>query len=166
MTRASLAAAFVAALTPAVAGCGGRPAFTKAMVLGGETVSARRLNRGRDVYEVYCFSCHGLKGDGRGPAAVGLRPPARDFTLGLFKFAGVPSGQLPRDTDFVESRPRRTPRHRHASLEGRPRARPPRRGPVPQDLLAEVGRADTGPRDRPRCGPWARRGAATPRRAA
>ena len=101
MRRAALAAAFAAALASLLAGCGGRPAFTKPMVLGGETVSARRLNRGRAVYEIYCFSCHGLKGDGRGPAAIGLRPPARDFTRGVFKFAAVPSGQLPRDADLV-----------------------------------------------------------------
>ena len=97
MTRVSLSLALAFLL----AGCGGRPAFTKPMVLGGETVSARSLNRGREVYEIYCFSCHGLKGDGRGPAAIGLRPPARDFTLGVFKFAAVSSGQLPRDADFV-----------------------------------------------------------------
>jgi mono/diheme cytochrome c family protein len=97
MIRAFLAAT----LALLIAGCGGKPAFTKPRVLGGETVSAARLNRGREVYEIYCFACHGLKGDGRGPAAIGLRPPARDFTLGLFKFAAVPSGQLPRDADLV-----------------------------------------------------------------
>ncbi len=101
MRPAALASGFAAALTALLAGCGGKEAFPKPIVLGGETVSARSLNRGREVYEVYCFSCHGLKGDGRGPAAIGLRPPARDFTIGVFKFAAVPSGQLPCDADLV-----------------------------------------------------------------
>ena len=77
MRRSALPAVLAAALVPHLAGCGGKPAFTKPMVLGGETVSARSLNRGRKVYEIYCFSCHGLKGDGRGPAAIGLRPLER-----------------------------------------------------------------------------------------
>lgn len=83
-----------------VTGCG-EPAFTKPRELGGVTVQPEVLNRGRDAYLVYCRACHGEKGDGQGPAGIGSRPPARDFTQGLFKFAAVPTGQLPNDEDLI-----------------------------------------------------------------
>jgi mono/diheme cytochrome c family protein len=71
------------------------------MKLGGITVSAATLNDGHDAYLHYCYACHGDKGDGRGPAAAGMRPPPRDFTSGVFKFAGVAAGELPGDEDLV-----------------------------------------------------------------
>jgi mono/diheme cytochrome c family protein len=74
--------------------------FTKSMKLGGKMVSAEQLNAGYEGYMLYCYACHGEHGNGKGPAAPGLRPPPRDFTLGKFKFAAVASGQLPRDEDF------------------------------------------------------------------
>lgn len=63
----------------------------------GRTLAAETLERGRDVYAYYCLSCHGAKGDGQGPAAVGMRPPPRNFKQGLFKFGGVAAGELPTD---------------------------------------------------------------------
>ena len=36
--------------------------------------------RGRDLYGRYCSSCHGIHGDGRGPAAALLDTPPADFT--------------------------------------------------------------------------------------
>jgi mono/diheme cytochrome c family protein len=65
----------------------------------GRTVSAHDLNRGRESYIHYCYACHGVHGDGNGPAAIGLRPPPRDFRVGSFKFAAVKEG-LPNDWDF------------------------------------------------------------------
>ena len=59
------------------------------------------LTEGERSYALYCRACHGEKGDGKGPAAPGLRPPPRDFTLGAFKFAAVPGGTLPNDDDLV-----------------------------------------------------------------
>jgi mono/diheme cytochrome c family protein len=70
------------------------------MTLGGKQVSAETLNAGKEAYTHYCRACHGDKGDGRGPAALGLRPPPRDFSQGKFKFAAVESGSLPNDDDF------------------------------------------------------------------
>jgi mono/diheme cytochrome c family protein len=75
--------------------------FTKSMVLGGKKVSARRLNNGAREYINYCSACHGVEGDGKGPAAFGLRPPPRNFKQGQFKFAAVASGQLPNDEDLM-----------------------------------------------------------------
>jgi mono/diheme cytochrome c family protein len=85
-----------------LAGCAGpQKTFRKAQVLGGKKVSARALNDGAQKYLVYCQACHGVNGDGKGPASVGLRPPPRDFRLGKFKFAAVSSGQLPNDDDLM-----------------------------------------------------------------
>jgi mono/diheme cytochrome c family protein len=75
--------------------------FSKSMVLGGKKVSAYTLNSGKEAYTHYCRACHGDEGNGRGPAALGLRPPPRDFTQGKFKFAAVESGSLPNDEDLV-----------------------------------------------------------------
>jgi mono/diheme cytochrome c family protein len=55
---------------------------------------------GKRPYDRYCGGCHGDKGDGHGPAAIFLNPKPRDFTTGKFKFAAVPSGQLPTDPDL------------------------------------------------------------------
>jgi mono/diheme cytochrome c family protein len=84
------------------AGCSGPGTpFVKSRTLGGKRVSARRLNRGHELFVTYCAACHGVDGDGKGPASVGLRPPPRNFTQGQFKFAAVASGQLPNDEDFL-----------------------------------------------------------------
>src|SRR5512133_4112482 len=74
--------------------------FEQPMKLGGKTIPASVLSEGEKGYLLYCRTCHGEKGDGKGPAATGLRPPPRDFTLGLFKFAAVPAGTLPHDKDL------------------------------------------------------------------
>lgn len=87
----------------AVAACKGYapPEFSEPMKLGGKVIPARTLESGAAAYVLYCRACHGEKGDGKGPSAPGLRPPPRDFTLGLFKFAAVSGGELPHDEDLV-----------------------------------------------------------------
>ena len=74
--------------------------FKEPQKLGGKVVSAQVLTAGERDYVQYCRACHGDKGDGKGPAARGVRPPPRDFTLGTFKFGSVPSGTLPHDDDL------------------------------------------------------------------
>lgn len=74
--------------------------FREPQKLGGKDVSAEVLTEGRRAYTHYCRACHGDQGDGKGPAARGLRPPPRDFTVGTFKFAAVPGGTLPHDEDL------------------------------------------------------------------
>jgi mono/diheme cytochrome c family protein len=85
-----------------VTGCrGGSPhGFTEPQKLGGKLVAASVLTEGERDYIVYCGACHGERGDGKGPAAAGLRPPPRDFTSATFKFAAVPGGTLPHDDDL------------------------------------------------------------------
>lgn len=68
----------------------------------GLVVDGRTLNLGRRAYMRYCYACHGEKGDGKGPASRGLRPPPRDFTAGIFKFARMRTGDdVPRDEDLL-----------------------------------------------------------------
>ena len=96
-----------AALGLAVPACrrpaGAPPTFTAAVTLGGRSVAPGALEHGREVYTHFCRPCHGDAGDGKGPAAAGLRPPPRDLRLGVYKFAAVAAGQLPRDADFVRT---------------------------------------------------------------
>jgi mono/diheme cytochrome c family protein len=65
---------------------------------------------GKEVYETYCSGCHGLKGDGKGPAAAFLEVQPRNFTKGLFKFISTPPGSLPSDADLHRTIARGIPR--------------------------------------------------------
>ena len=68
--------------------------------IGNQVVSAKTLNLGRQVYIEYCMGCHGLSGEGNGPASKGSNPPPRNLTQGLYKFGLVKDGGLPTDEDF------------------------------------------------------------------
>ncbi|HMC94763.1 MAG TPA: c-type cytochrome [Polyangia bacterium] len=77
--------------------------FTGPVTLGGRAIAPAALEHGREVYTHYCRPCHGDAGDGKGTSAAGLQTPPRDLRLGVYKFAAVPAGQLPRDADFVRT---------------------------------------------------------------
>ncbi len=60
------------------------------------------IELGAEVYARRCVGCHGVEGDGNGPAATFhyiVRP--RDFTFGAYKFRDTPSGSLPTDGDLL-----------------------------------------------------------------
>tara|TARA_B100000315_G_scaffold259058_1_gene313401 strand:- start:322 stop:1962 length:1641 start_codon:yes stop_codon:yes gene_type:complete len=61
------------------------------------------VEKGREIYTRRCVMCHGLLGDGNGPAADYMDPRPRDFTLGTFKFRTTQSGELPTDTDLFRT---------------------------------------------------------------
>ncbi len=61
------------------------------------------IEQGRVIYFARCSFCHGLLGDGEGPAAPYLDPRPRDFTLGTFKFRTTQSGELPTDEDLFRT---------------------------------------------------------------
>ena len=65
--------------------------------------TAEQVVRGRAVYDRRCVGCHGVKGDGNGPAATFLNPRPRNFTVGAFKFRSTPSGSLPTDGDLYRT---------------------------------------------------------------
>jgi cytochrome c oxidase cbb3-type subunit I/II len=58
---------------------------------------------GKEVYERRCIGCHGVNGDGNGPAATFLyRQRPRNFTLGVFKFRSTKE-PLPTDGDLLRT---------------------------------------------------------------
>ena len=61
------------------------------------------LDKGQAIYFQRCSFCHGLLGDGEGPAAKYLDPRPRDFTLGTFKFRTTHSGELPTNEDLFRT---------------------------------------------------------------
>jgi cytochrome c oxidase cbb3-type subunit I/II len=65
--------------------------------------SASMIAYGKEVFERRCIGCHGVKGDGNGPAATFLfnqRP--RNFNLGVFKFR-VTQKPVPTDGDLLRT---------------------------------------------------------------
>lgn len=61
------------------------------------------VEKGRGIYFQRCSFCHGLLGDGDGPAAKYLDPRPRDFTLGTFKFRTTENGELPTNEDLFRT---------------------------------------------------------------
>jgi cytochrome c oxidase cbb3-type subunit 2 len=65
--------------------------------------SDEKIARGKEVYERHCLGCHGVEGDGNGPAATfthAQRP--RNFTYGMYKFR-LTDGPLPSDQDLLRT---------------------------------------------------------------
>lgn len=60
----------------------------------------RHLQHGAEVYAQRCLACHGVTGDGNGPAAAYLQPRPRDYRRGIFKFTSTPYGAKPRRADL------------------------------------------------------------------
>ena len=58
------------------------------------------MQRGGELYFRACAPCHGIQGDGKGPAARGFDPAPRNFRRGAYKFRTTVSGALPLDEDL------------------------------------------------------------------
>jgi mono/diheme cytochrome c family protein len=69
-----------------------------------------RIYAGKNVYETYCSGCHGLKGDGKGPAASMLIVKPRNFVKAMYKFISTPKNSLPTDADLQRTLLRGIPR--------------------------------------------------------
>ncbi len=65
-----------------------------------DLVDPLTLKHGRNVFNKYCAGCHGVTGDGEGPAAEYLYPPPRDYRPGVFKFTSTPDNYKPRREDL------------------------------------------------------------------
>jgi mono/diheme cytochrome c family protein len=63
--------------------------------------AAEAVERGRAVYDKWCWWCHGKRGAGDGPAAAYLMPKPRDFTLGIYKFKTTEGDTPPSDEDVM-----------------------------------------------------------------
>ncbi|MBT7355800.1 MAG: c-type cytochrome [Rhodospirillaceae bacterium] len=91
------AVALVALLVPGMAEAKTTPDGTM------PEASEEFVETGRQTYIKRCSFCHGLLGDGNGPAADYLDPRPRDFTLGTYKFRTTNSGELPTDNDMFRT---------------------------------------------------------------
>lgn len=76
-----------------------KPGETK--VIYKDQLDRLHLRHGMQVYNRQCAGCHGVSGDGLGPAAQNLNPPPRDYRLGVFKFTSTPRGAKPRREDLA-----------------------------------------------------------------
>lgn len=79
----------------------GSPANPK--LLGDDTVSREHLKHGEAVYAQRCVHCHGVSGDGAGPAAEFMYPRPRDYRRGIFKFTSTPYGAKPVRADLIRT---------------------------------------------------------------
>ncbi len=87
------------------AGCGdgGLPApVAPAAQLAGARAAQDVAARGKAIYDVHCASCHGLQGDGAGPAAYLLNPKPRDFTRANYRLVSTADG-MPTDEDLFRT---------------------------------------------------------------
>ncbi len=66
-----------------------------------DTVDPEWLKQGAVIYRRRCAGCHGVTGDGNGPAAAYLQPKPRDYRRGIFKFTSTPYGAKPARHDLV-----------------------------------------------------------------
>jgi len=80
--------------------CQGSAVFLTA-ARAAETAPTRRiLQLGQQIYVNNCAVCHGVQGDGNGPAASMFRVQPRDFRTGTYKFRSTPADSLPTDDDL------------------------------------------------------------------
>jgi DMSO reductase family type II enzyme heme b subunit len=77
----------------------GMPALASASP---EASQSTAPHRGQALYAAKCAQCHGDKGDAQGVGADLFRPLPRDFTTGIYKVRGTPSGELPTRQDLVQ----------------------------------------------------------------
>lgn len=63
----------------------------------------RLAREGEPLFHKFCATCHGRRGDGRGPSARFTTTPPRDFTRGTYKFRMTPAGSPPTHADLVRT---------------------------------------------------------------
>jgi mono/diheme cytochrome c family protein len=66
-------------------------------------VDAALRARGAALYANHCATCHGDKGDGKGPRAHQLTDAPRDHSAGVYELRSTPSGSLPTDDDLFHT---------------------------------------------------------------
>ncbi len=68
---------------------------------------AMAVMKGKMIYNMSCFLCHGTNGEGDGPASRFIgpysHPRPNNFTSGIFKFRSTESGDLPMLTDLMRT---------------------------------------------------------------
>ena len=64
---------------------------------------SRLAREGAPLFQRACATCHGRRGDGKGPSARFTSTPPRDFTRGTYKFRMSPVGAPPSLEDLVRT---------------------------------------------------------------
>ncbi len=64
---------------------------------------AARVDEGEAIFQTLCAGCHGVRGDGRGPAAYAMDPAPRDLRRGEYRFRSTASGALPERHDILRT---------------------------------------------------------------
>ncbi len=59
------------------------PILLLGLAVSGSALAAEAA-KGQSVYTANCMACHGVEGDGKGPAAMALDPKPTDFTSPAF----------------------------------------------------------------------------------
>lgn len=77
--------------------------FITLVLLASIPATALPEEKGKTLYDQSCSSCHGEKGDGKGPAADFVWPKPRDFTKGTYKFKSTGSGEPVLDSDIIRT---------------------------------------------------------------
>lgn len=77
--------------------------FQQPRIVAEKDAAAVDLARGQAVYQERCVQCHGVSGDGAGPAAKYMYPKPRDYRRGLFKFISASYGHRPVREDLVRT---------------------------------------------------------------
>ena len=72
----------------------------KSDVSGKISESSEAIAAGKEIYEEKCYYCHGIKGDGNGPAAPRLDQKPRNFIRNEYKIRSTGLGNLPTDDDL------------------------------------------------------------------
>ena len=70
---------------------------------GARAAAVLQPTAGEAIYQQRCEICHGTAGDGNGPAAANMDPRPRDFRRGWYKIRSTANGQLPTNTDLVNT---------------------------------------------------------------
>ena len=64
--------------------------------------TAENIEAGKNIYMKKCQYCHGVNGDGDGPAAYYLDPMPRDLTRARYKIISTEAGEIPTDKDIFD----------------------------------------------------------------
>lgn len=75
----------------------------KLLALAAGPVRSDEQGRPRGLYRQHCAVCHGISGDGAGPAAAVLDPYPRDFRSGVFKYTSTAGGAKPLRADLART---------------------------------------------------------------
>ena len=69
-------------------------------VTGKISETSDAIAAGKKIYEIKCYYCHGIKGDGNGSDAPRLDPKPRNFTRNEYKIRSTGQSVLPTDEDL------------------------------------------------------------------